>query len=254
MAISDGSALMRMKPINAQKGLLIPLKHNLREDQKERGARQHIDPERLVLNYQLVSIGDAKQTKEWADALISESGAKVRANASLAVEIIFSLPTNRHNTNTRPYFEDCLNWVRDEFKGLEVLSFAVHLDEAAPHAHALLLSLKDGRICGNEVMGNRAVIQRRIDDFFWKVAKKHGLKKTPRKLSAKESEQLFRVVSSAIDSEGFIPKSKVYSLLMDEIRKAPVKFAQVLGIDMPDRILKDRHDFVKIMTKPVKTL
>jgi hypothetical protein len=252
MGSQDESFFMRMKSINAKKGLLIPLKHNLREDQKERGSRRHIDPGRLGLNYQLEGIADAKQTTEWAEALISESGAKVRANASLAVEIIFSLPADRHGTDTRPYFEDCLKWLRNEFKGLEVLSFAVHLDEAAPHAHAILLSLKEGRICGSEIMGNRVAAMRRQDDFFWKVANKHGLKKPARKLSVKENEQLFNVVSSAIHSEGFIPKSKIHSLLMDEIRKAPVKYAQAMGVSLPDRVSGGGKSFVAIMTKPVR--
>lgn len=252
MASQYDAFFMRMQSINAKKGLLIPLRHNLREDQNERGSRRHIAPERLGLNYQLEGIGDANQIKQWADELISESGAKLRTNASLAVEVVFSLPAERHGADTRPYFEDCLAWLRHEFKGLEVLSFVVHLDEAAPHAHAILLSLRDGRVCGNEIMGGRAAAMRRQDDFFWRVANKHGLKKPARKLSAKQRDQLFMAISSAIHGEGYIPKSKVYSLIMDEIRKAPVKYAQSLGIDLPDRAGADGKSFVAIMTKPVR--
>lgn len=254
MAVHQETIFMRMESINVRKGLLKPLRHNLREDQNERGARQHIDPEKANLNYQLEGIGNAEQVKLWADALIAESGAKVRKNASLAIEILFSLPTKWHSSDTRPYFQDCLQWLRDEFEGIEVLSFAVHLDESAPHAHVLLLSLKDGKLCGSEIMGDRGALQKRHDSFYWKVANKHGLKKPPRKLSAQQQERVFKDVSAAIHGEGLIPKSKVYSLIMDEIRKSPVKYAQALGLELPDKTINDKRTFAAIMTKPVDKL
>lgn len=169
MANSDESLYMRMARINVKKGLVIPLKHNLRESQRERGARSNIDASRSHLNYQLTDMGNAEQINEWAYSLIEESGAKVRANASLAMEIVFSLPPHWLKIDTKPYFQDCLDWVRKEFQGLEILDFSVHLDESTPHAHAIILSLKDGKLRGDEIVGGLGVMARRQDNFYNQV-------------------------------------------------------------------------------------
>lgn len=254
MANCDDSLYMRVARINAKKGLLPPLKHNLREHQKERGARSHIDVSRSHLNYQLEGLGDAEQINEWANSLIQESGAKVRANASLAVEIVFSLPAHWHERDTKPYFEDCLQWVKGEFEGLEILDFSVHLDEGAPHAHVLILSLKDGKLRGDEIAGGLSVLARRQDSFYNQVAHKYGLKRASARYSAQELGIIYSKVSQVIELKKLVPNSEIYSLVLDEVRKNPVPYAQSLGIDLPEKKAKRGKTFVGIMTKPVKSL
>lgn len=234
--------------INIKKGLRNPLRHNLREAL----CGSHIDPSRSVRNYRLIDIGNSEQVEEWANALINEAGCHVRVDACLAVEVLFSLPASWLEVDTRPYFKDCLHWLTVEYKGLEILDFSVHLDEGAPHAHALILALKDGKLQGNKIAGDRQTLRLKKDSFFEAVAKKHGFEKTKR-LNKAEAESLFKSLILEIENEGHLTKSKLYNLIRDEIRKNPAPYALALGIEAEPKRGKERT-FAQIMTKPVKSL
>jgi hypothetical protein len=65
----------------------------------------------------------------------------------------FSLPIDRHTQDTKPFFTYCPNWIKKTFAG-ELLSFDVHLGESAPHAHAVILRLIDGKMQGRDMVGS----------------------------------------------------------------------------------------------------
>ena len=57
----------------------------------------------------------------------------------------------------------------------ELLSIDVHLDESAPHAHALILPLINGKMQGNQLMGSTGNLMRLINLFHKEVARHYGL-------------------------------------------------------------------------------
>ena len=61
-----------------------------------------------------------------------------RKNQVMAVEVVFSLPIDRHSQDTHLFFNDCFAWVKQSFAG-ELLSFDVHLDESAPRFRCYFL-------------------------------------------------------------------------------------------------------------------
>ena len=125
-------------------------KHNLREI-----GGAHVDPSRSSLNVVLAGPGTAdevaKQAVAKALAAAAVGGAAIvrkiaRRNGTRAAEIIFGLPAST-SVDCSAYFAECLRWVENTF-GDVVLSAVVHMDESAPHAHVLMLPMRDGKWLG----------------------------------------------------------------------------------------------------------
>ena len=171
------SHLLRLGKVKGKNGVLNALKHNKRKLQAERGAGANIDSSRTLLNYSLTEPDSAETIDRHAKVLIVKAGIdQPRVNQVMAVEIIFSLPIDRHQQDTRPFFD-------------------VHLDESAPHAHALILPLVDGTMQGNKIMGGKGNLMRLINIFHAEVARHYGLSRNETKrLTSKAKESLKRQV------------------------------------------------------------
>ena len=235
------SHLMRMGKVKGSGSVQAALKHNKRFTQHERKGTQHIIPTRSHLNYNLVGDSSPKEIADYARAQMKKAGIdKPRANAVLAVEIIFSLPVDRHNQDTKPFFVDCCCWVRNNFAG-ELLSFDVHLDEAAPHAHALILPLVNGKMQGSEMVGKRSNLHRLHDLFHKEVGINHDLRRNASsRLSESDCADLAKLVIAELESD----PQKGWSVFRDWIKKDPQPLAQLLSIEIPKRQL-EKH-FVDI--------
>ena len=168
------SQLLRLGTIKGKNGVLEALKHNKRELQAERGAAAHIDVTRTPLNYCLIGDSLPSEIATSAKVKMLQAGIETpRKNGVMAVEVIFSLPIDRHQQDTKLFFADCLAWSNKTFAG-ELLSFDVHLDESAPHAHALILPLIDGKMQGNKLIGGTGNLMRLINLFHKEVARHYG--------------------------------------------------------------------------------
>ncbi|MES2498922.1 MAG: plasmid recombination protein [Pseudomonadota bacterium] len=175
------SHLLRLGTIKGKNGILEALRHNKRTLQNERGATGNIDATRTSLNYSLASADTPETIAKHAKVQMVEAGIDTpRKNQVMAVEVLFSLPIDRHQQNTKPFFADCHKWVLKTFPG-ELLSFDIHLDESAPHAHAVILPLIDGKMQGNGVIGGRGNLMRLIKLFHLEVARHYGLSRSENK-------------------------------------------------------------------------
>ena len=103
------SHLIRLGSIKGKNGVLEALKHNKRELQAERGADAHIDAIRTPLNYCLAGDYLPKEIATHAKVQMLKAGIDTpRINGVMAVEVLFSLPIDRHQQDTKPFFADCL--------------------------------------------------------------------------------------------------------------------------------------------------
>jgi len=128
-----------MGKVKGRNGILNALKHNKRTLQAERGAGANIDAFRTPLNYSLTDPATAEQIDRTAKVLLVQAGIdKPRINQVMALEVIFSLPVDRHQQDTRPFFQDCLLWVTNNIQG-ELLSFDVHLESTNHFVFAWIL-------------------------------------------------------------------------------------------------------------------
>lgn len=246
------SHLIRLGTIKGKQGVLVALKHNKRELQSERGTSANIDDTRTPLNYALTGLDTPEKIATHAKVQMVKAGIDCpRKNAVMAVEIVFSLPIDRHSQNTRPFFEDCLTWTMKTFEG-ELISFDVHLDESAPHAHAIILPLIDNKLQGRKLMGDRGNLMRLINLFHREVACNYGLSRSERtRLNAMDKHKLERLVLARLKSDP-VMQSIAWPCFRDAIKHDPFPYAQMLSIQMPELKPSKTKSFVQIMTSKGK--
>jgi hypothetical protein len=237
------SHLIRLGAIKGKSGVLEALKRNRRTLQAERGAGANIDVTRTPLNYCLTEIATPEAIAMHAKIQMVKAGIDApRINQVMAVEVLFSLSIDRHTQNTMPFFTDCHAWVKQTFAG-ELLSFDVHLDESAPHAHAIILPLIDGKMQGNSMIGGKGNLMRLINLFYNQIATRYGLAKASRKrLNAKDKQSIEQQVLARVKSDP-VMQSSVWPCVRDAIHKDPMPFAQMLSIE-PDKTLHKAKSFV----------
>lgn len=240
------SHIIRLGTVKGKNGVLEALKHNRRELVAERGAPANIDASSSHLNYALHGEGEAQAIATHAKVQMLKAGIETpRKNCVMAVEVLFSLPIDRHQQDTRPFFCDCYEWVKATFCAGELLSFDVHLDEAAPHAHALILPLVDGKMQGNAMMGNKSNLKRLDNLFFNQVAARHGLiKHDYKRLNARDRQALVREVLKRLNGDS-VRKSAIWAWVRDAITASPMQCAEILGIEIAAAQKKQKH-FVDI--------
>jgi len=244
------SHLFRIGSVKAKNPIQVALEHNKRSPKNSYGS--NIDVSRINLNYSLHNDNTPDEITRHARRRIFEAGiVRLRKNAVMVVEIIFSLPISHHQRDTRPFFNDCYEWVKRTFDG-ELLSFDVHLDESAPHAHALILPLIDGKMQGSKLMGNRENILRLNNLFSEEVAIRHGLYSTnSKRLSSTEARAIKQMVYLRLKSDPAM-LSAVWPCIRDAIDKDPLPFAEALSINTPAIVRDANKPFAAIMTSTSK--
>lgn len=237
------SHLLLLGTIKGRHGVLFAMKHNKRTLQNERGAGANIDVTRTPLNYSIASESAPDAIALHAKMQMLKANIEPRKNQVMAVEIVFSLPIDRHSQDTKPFFTDCYNWVNNTFTG-ELLSFDVHLDESAPHAHAVILPLIEGKMQGNRLIGGKGNLMRLINLFYNEIATRYGLAKASRKrLNAKDKQSIERQVLTRLKSDSAM-QSSVWPCLRDAIQKDPMPYAQMLSIELEKPTHKANKSFV----------
>lgn len=250
----NATGLFRMKKLRGSSKVLIASRHNKRTLQSERGAAGHIDPAQSDLNYSLHGPATADAVAALANTLMSEAGIKsLKANAVMALELLFSLPRVTA-IDPQCYFADCLQWAAENFGGIEnVLSADVHLDEAAPHLHVLILPLVNRRMNGSSLFGNRTRLLRLQDDFHKAVSGRYGLSKGGPVLRGQAKEKTALAVIQRL-RQGNDPAqaSPVWSVIREMIDRDPAPFAELLGIDFATPMHKPMRTMAQIFTSKGK--
>lgn len=223
-----------------QNGLLAMLKHLKRTEP----PKDNIDPLKSGLNYCLTEPATPVSIASYASGLMLKAGIEApRKNGVMAVHVLFSLPIDRHNKNTRQFFSDCYEWVKANFAG-ELLTFDVHLDESAPHAHALILPLIDGKMQGNKLMGGIGNFTRLRYLFHADVAKKHGLILGDNKRFNKTDKvSVGLAVLNRLQGD-CIMKSTAWPWARESILTDPFPLAQILSIVIENSTSKRVKSFV----------
>lgn len=231
-------------------------KHNLREIQAERGAGSNIDPLRTKLNYVLQGHATAASVAAMAQTLMDSAKVRpLRKDAVRGLEIIFSLSPYSTIEHSK-FFPDCVAWTERYFQ-VPILSATVHLDESAPHCHALLLPLVDGRMIGSSLFGNRTKLQALQADFHIQVGQGYGLARqaAQKRHSAAVRREAADMVLAAIKVNPSGLDDCVMGLLRDCIAHNPEPLIQSLKLTMPRKQSKHKT-FAAIMTqnKPEKAI
>jgi len=245
------SHFLKLKRLARSNHIAAAAKHNLRELQSERGAEAHIDANRSRLNRILDGDSTASGVKNYAERLMRDAGVlPLRNNAVRAIEIVISLPVES-TVNQAQYFDDSLQWAKNFFM-VPIISAVVHLDEAAPHMHILLLPLLDGKMQGDKVAGDRKRLVAMQESFYNTIGKRHGLKPHRRAIrldSATRQKAAELFFHATVDNPDLFLRTNVKSAVMVAYSKDPEPLLTSIGLRMPTR---PRKSLAAIMCKPCK--
>jgi hypothetical protein len=229
----------------------VAAKHLLRELAAELGADSHIDAARMKDNFILRGPDTSAGVAALAKSLMEAAGVtKCRKGAVTALELLFTLPAAA-TINPRRYFEQATAWAEQYF-GVPVLSCVAHMDEGAPHAHALLLPLVGGRMGGSDLHGGKAKLAAMQTNFHEVVGAPHGLPKfAPQKrISAPVRAAAMALARESLQTNAALNDDIIDALLVPHA-KDPAPLLLALGIAMPTPKPRGK-DFVSMMVAVCK--
>lgn len=152
-------AILRVRKLKSLVQISAAGRHNSR-----RGKVPNADPELTKLNQELVP----PHPQGVATAFRERLPAKVRKNAVLAVEALFA--TSTPVSDVASWAKSSLEWAKDRWGSANILSATLHLDEATPHLHCLVLPMKDGKLRGRDLVGNRSTLSEMQDSYHRAVS------------------------------------------------------------------------------------
>ena len=231
----SGAAFLRTLKLKHVGIITKAARHNRRVIQAENGAVGSIDPTRSNLNETLQGPPTAADVAQLAKDLMAAAGVgKLRKDAVMAIEIVFSLPPN-HCLDDRTYFTDCAAWVGNYFRCAQnILSVDIHRDEAAPHCHVLLLPLVGNRMDGSNLLGGKQKFLLMQKHFYENVASRYGLRKAPARLSGNAKQATATAVLQKLrETSDKALQSKMWPAIRDKIERDPASFLMPLGMTMP---------------------
>jgi len=218
---------------------LVAARHNKRE---EPGGCQSVNPTRSHLNKVLRGLATADEVNALRQKLTHDAGiTKPKKGSIHAIEFLFSLPVGS-TIDPVAYSKDCIAWVAGRFGGEEnILSADLHLDEAAPHCHILLLPLVSTRkgdvarrrMNGSDMLGVGDKFEQHLADFYSLVGNKYGLKRAPPKMTGQQKATAVRLVLDRFkrDEQGSIEAA--WSAIVESIKGYPDLYIKALGIELP---------------------
>lgn len=233
-------------------GVLNAANHNKRSLQNILGPKPHIQAGRTPLNYALHGPTQPVEIVNYVNSQIALAGIKPQKNNIMLISVIFSLPVTWRGKDCRQYFEECYQWALRHFD-CELVSFDVHHDESAPHAHALLLPIMEDKatgilkLSGSRILGGMASIYAHRDAFFNAVASKYGFKQKKQRLTSDAKEALAEeIIRHATNIEDPMLKSKFFQVIRDKLYEDPEPFARVIGygysaMQVKSALVKDYH-------------
>lgn len=228
----SGTAFLRLKKLTGSGIVLVAARHNRRAIQAELGATESIDPTRTHLNETLHGPATAADVAQLAKDRMAQAGVrKVRKDAVLAVEVLFSLPVDS-DIDQRAFFDRCWRWAAEQFGGLDnILSVDVHRDESAPHCHVLVLPLQGSRMVGSDMVGNRTRLLALQSCFHKDVGVLFGLRTPPRPLTRQSKAAAAKAILKHLRATNDVVfRSGVFPAIRQAIETNPTPFLELLDV------------------------
>ena len=150
--------------------------HNERTKEKY-ASNPDADTSRSHLNFHLVT--PQRKYRAEAEKQIAEAGCRTRSDSVRVVEaLVTATPEffkSKEKSEVKAYFQEALDFIKQNQKPETIISAVVHMDEKTPHMHLSFVPLtKDGRLSAKEIVGNKKKLTWWQDEFW-----KHMVKKYP---------------------------------------------------------------------------
>lgn len=246
--------VFRLGKLTGRTKLLFASRHNKRTIQAEMGADSHIDCTKTGGNFTLHGPDSPEGVAQlWQKIVTDAAVPPLRRDAVRAIELLFCLPVGSA-IDTRQFFLDCLDWSAEHFGGIgNVLSADVHMDEAAPHMHVLLIPLIGNRLNGSAMAGNRMRLKALLDDFHGRVGARYGLSKAQPRLSTQIRKKTAQnVIQRVLETDDPALKSSLWPALRDSIDRDPQPYAELLDVAIATTPAKPLRTMAQIFTSKGK--
>ena len=229
--------------------LLSAARHNKRELAPELEVRGRINGDRSELNYSLAGETNSAGVVATALRLMADFGThpdKMRRDYCQAVEIVFSLHPAT-TIDTGQYFAACVAWCCDRFGAVNVLSAEVHHDEAAPHCHALIAPIQDGRWVGGKLI-DHAHTKAMRESFGQQVAGLYGLRMVDKLTGGRKADAVALVLAEIERNHRGLIGSTLWQPLRQAIERNPDPFIAAMGLVLADKPPAKRRTMAEIFT------
>ncbi len=149
--------------------------HNERTKEKY-ASNPDIDTTKSHLNFHLVE--PPQKYRVEAEHQIKEAGCRTRTDSVRLVEALITATPEffqgKKKSEIKEYFEEALEFIKQHQSEKNIISAAVHMDEANPHMHLSFVPLTvDGRLCAKEIIGNKKKLTQWQDKFWEHMVKKY---------------------------------------------------------------------------------
>jgi len=155
-------------------------RHNQREAKEHKN--KDINTDLTGNNYDLVNEGKINYTKAFESKTNDLNSKKnIRKDAVAIIEMLitsdYEFFSNKTPDETKQFFQDSLEFVKERYGANNVISANVHMDERTPHMHIDLVPItKDNRLNANEIF-NRAELRNLQTAIQQQVGDKYSLKR-----------------------------------------------------------------------------
>lgn len=149
--------------------------HNERT-KDEYASNPDIDKSRSCLNFHLLE--PERKYRAEAERQIKDAGCRTRSDSVRLVEALVTATPEffkgKKKDEIKAYFQEALNFIKQNQKPETVISAVVHMDEKTPHMHLSFVPLtEDGRLCAKEIVGNKKKLTQWQDRFWEHMVKKY---------------------------------------------------------------------------------
>ena len=239
---------------------------NHNERKTENHSNEEIEADKSHLNYDLVSCSNYKEA---IDKELSERYTKktaIRKDAVVATEFLFTSDKEFFDKlspgEEKKYFDECLDFLKDEFGEKNIISAKVHKDEKTPHLHAVVVPLHDdGSLSMKKYVDRKKDLIKLQDSFYSKISKEfpqleRGQSKTLTESKHKDLKKLKKetnYLETKIETEkekSYLLRSDLNNLKKEKdwVQDTYSKYKDNNTLMSTDKIKINKDDFKKIST------
>lgn len=149
--------------------------HNERTKEKY-ASNPDIDPTRTHLNFHLIK--PERRYRAECEKQIAEAGCRTRSDSVRVVEALITATPEffkgKKKAEIREFFNEALEFIKQNQAPETIISAVVHLDEKSPHMHLCFVPLtEDKRLCAKEILGNKKKLTQWQDKYWEHMVKKY---------------------------------------------------------------------------------
>lgn len=155
-----GKQILRVESIHSSQAFTAKMKHNYRI-----GNVKNADPAFTHRNEQLIRLPVGETYHSFFEKKIMGlpyyENHKLRKNATLGFEILLSYGIKNlpENFSIDHWKEQSKKWLEREFGRDNIASAVLHMDEGTPHIHAIVIPIKEGRLCASAFIPDRQAMR-----------------------------------------------------------------------------------------------